>query len=128
MERPRHIKLKDSCLDRELSRLSGTNGTDDSGACTTTGGQHPDGSSSNSQLPLGPPEEGWRLMRAFLDIGNPAIRSAVLDMVIALAEQDSQGRSAMLSSSRSLPSLQAAPAAEAGRYAAAGTGSGRFAR
>jgi hypothetical protein len=35
-------------------------------------------------------EEGWRLMRTFLDIRNPAVRNIILDVVFVLAQQDSQ--------------------------------------
>jgi hypothetical protein len=42
------------------------------------------------QLSLGSPEEGWRLMRAFLNIRNPALRDVILDMVSALAWQDAR--------------------------------------
>jgi len=45
---------------------------------------------SSPQLSLGSPEEGERLMRDFLNIRNPALRNIILDMVSALAWQDSQ--------------------------------------
>ena len=47
---------------------------------------------SSSPLSLGSPEEGWRLMRTFLRITNPAVRSVILDMVSALERQDLQRR------------------------------------
>ena len=45
---------------------------------------------SGPQLSLGSPEEGWCLMCTFLNIKNPALRTIILDMVSALAWQDSQ--------------------------------------
>ena len=38
----------------------------------------------------GSPEEGWRLMRTFVTIRDPALRKLVLDIVLALAKRDSQ--------------------------------------
>jgi len=43
-------------------------------------------------LSVGLQEEERRLMRAFSDIKNPAVRNIILDMVSALAWQDSQVR------------------------------------
>jgi len=38
----------------------------------------------------GSPEEGWRLMRTFVTIRDPALRKLVLDIVLALAKRDLQ--------------------------------------
>jgi hypothetical protein len=38
----------------------------------------------------GSPEEGWRLMRTFVTVRDPALRKLVLDIVLALARRDSQ--------------------------------------
>ena len=40
----------------------------------------------------GSPEEGWRLMRAFVTIRDPALRKLVLDSALALAKRDSETR------------------------------------
>jgi len=45
---------------------------------------------SSVQFPSGLPEEGERLVRAFLNIRNPAVRDIIFDMVSALEWQDSQ--------------------------------------
>jgi len=50
---------------------------------------------SSLQLSSEAAEEGWRLMCAFSNIGNPALRNIILDMVSALAWQDSQVRPAL---------------------------------
>jgi hypothetical protein len=48
--------------------------------------------SSSPKLSSGAAEEGWQLMRAFSNIRDPDLRNIILDMVSALAWQDSQGR------------------------------------
>jgi hypothetical protein len=50
---------------------------------------------SSTPLSLASQEQGWCLMRTFSTIGNPAIRDIILEMVSALAWQDSQDRSAL---------------------------------
>jgi hypothetical protein len=50
---------------------------------------------SSHKFSMGAGEDGWLLMRAFLSIRNQATRSVILDMVSALAWQDSQVRPAL---------------------------------
>jgi hypothetical protein len=78
----------------------------DSAANAVIGAPCPPENFSSPQLSLGSPEEGERLMRAFLDITNPALRNIILDMVSALAWQDSQigpALTARRSSTRTIP-------------------------
>jgi hypothetical protein len=50
---------------------------------------------SSPQLSWEDAEERWRLLRAFSNIRNPALRNIILDMVSALSWQDSQVRPAL---------------------------------
>jgi hypothetical protein len=47
---------------------------------------------SNHKFTMGVDEDGWLLLRAFRSITNAALRSTILDVVSALAWQDSQVR------------------------------------
>ena len=47
---------------------------------------------SSHNFSMGAGEDGWLLLRAFRSITNAALRSTILDVVSALAWQDSQVR------------------------------------
>ena len=63
---------------------------DDRAEATATAESYSRENFSTAYLSLGSPAEGRLLMRSFLKIKNPAVRSMILDMVSALAWQDLQ--------------------------------------